>query len=148
MFQVVTEENIEEAAWIHELSWKESHQSFCSKEFIDAHTTSTQVEYIRNEMLEGKKFFLLNLNEEGGKGIVSVHNNLIENLYVLPNQQRKGYGKLLLKYAEKQCEGTPTLWILSNNDRARAFYLKNEYDFTGGRKELKGGLAELEMQLR
>ena len=146
MLQIVTEENIEEAALIHQLSWKESHQSFCSKEFIDAHTTSTQMEYIRNELLKGKRFFLLNLNEEGGKGIVSVHHNLIENLYVLPDQQRKGYGELLLKYAEKQCEGTPTLWILSNNDRAKAFYLKNGFDFTGERKELKGGLAELEMK--
>ena len=148
MFQVVTEENIEEAALIHLLSWQESHRGFCSKEFIDAHTISTQVEYIRSELQKGKSFFLLNLNEEGGKGIVSVHHNLIENLYVLPDQQRKGYGELLLKYAKEQCEGTPTLWILSNNDRARAFYLKNGYDFTGGRKELKGGLAELEMKLQ
>ena len=96
MLQIVTEENIEEAALIHQLSWKESHQSFCSKEFIDAHTTSTQMEYIRNELLKGKRFFLLNLNEEGGKGIVSVHHNLIENLYVLPDQQRKGYGTVKL----------------------------------------------------
>ena len=98
MFQVVTEENIEEAALIHLLSWQESHH------------------------------------------------NLIENLYVLPDQQGKGYGELLLKYAKEQCEGAPTLWILSNNDRAKAFYLKNRYDLTGGRKELKGDLAELEMQ--
>ena len=85
MFQVVTEENIEEAALIHLLSWQESHRGFCSKEFIDAHTISTQVEYIRSELQKGKRFFILNLNEEGGKGIVSVHHNLIENLYVLPD---------------------------------------------------------------
>jgi len=81
------------------------------------------------------------------KGIVSINHNLIENLYVLPNQQRKGYGTILLNYAEQKCEQCPFLWILSNNDRGRSFYQKHGYVFTGEKKELKGGLAELKMQM-
>lgn len=73
--------------------------------------------------------------------------NLIENLYVLPSEQCKGYGTKLLKYAEEKCQGIPKLWILSNNNAAKNLYVKHGYTFTGNVKPLKSELQELEMQL-
>ena len=50
MFALVTEENLEAAARVHALSWRESHKGFCSAEFVAAHTTARQMVYIRGEM--------------------------------------------------------------------------------------------------
>lgn len=144
MFQLVTEANIRAAAEIHAQSWRESHRSFCSPAFIEAHTTETQIEYIRKALSQGKVFYLLYLDSP--KGIVSVKGNLIENLYVHPTEQGRGYGTQLLRYAEGLCSDNPTLWALSNNQSAISLYLREGYEFTGNRRELRNDLAELEMQ--
>lgn len=144
MFHLVTESNLRTAAEIHGQSWRESHKSFCAPDFIQAHTTDAQMDYIRREIAQGKVFYLLTLDTP--KGIVSLHGSLIENLYVRPGEQRKGYGTQFLHYAEGLCRENPTLWILSNNNAARSLYLREGYVFTGNRKELKHGLAELEMR--
>mgnify|MGYP003294058001 CR=1 FL=1 len=143
MFELVTESNIDTAAEIHSVSWKESHKGFCSEKFVLAHTKERQRQYIENEIACGKQFYLL--VENGSKGIVSIKDNLIENLYVLPEEQRKGYGTKLLKYAEIICTGIPTLWILSNNKAAKNFYQKHGYIFTENKKFLNDELSELEM---
>ena len=83
----VTEDNIYEAAKIHSESWKESHKGFCSKEFVKAHTVKRQLEYLRNEIKDGKDIYMLIDNIP--VGIVSVKDSLIENLYVLPEIEMK-----------------------------------------------------------
>ena len=37
-FVEVTEQNIADAGCIHSESWKDSHRSFCSDEFVEKHT--------------------------------------------------------------------------------------------------------------
>ena len=144
-FSLVTDENISVAAQIHAVSWQESHESFCSPEFVALHTPKRQEEYLRGEMKAGKAFWML---EEAGEyvGLVSVWDGLIENLYVLPEQQNKGYGTRLLFYALEKCKGTPTLWILSNNDGARRLYERNGFELTGKSKRLSATLSEMEMR--
>jgi len=141
----VTESNMREAGKIHAESWKESHKSFCSEEFVARHTKEAQTEYIRSEMAKGKTFYML--IDHMPVGIVSVHNSLIENLYILPAEQRKGYGTVLLQYALQQCSGIPSLWILSNNERAGAFYKKHGFAASGKRKPLRNELFEAELVL-
>lgn len=141
----ITENNISEAGKIHSESWKESHKSFCSEEFIARHTEEAQTEYIRSEIAKGKDFYML-VNHKP-VGIVSLQNSLIENLYVLPTEQRKGYGTMLLQYALQQCNGVPSLWILSNNERAYAFYRKYGFVESGKRKQLRNDLFEIELIL-
>lgn len=102
------------------------------------------MKYIERELECGKQFYVL--IDTDAKGIVSIKDNLIENLYVLPSEQRKGYGTKLLHFAEQKCSSTPTLWILSNNEAAKNLYVKHGYIFTGNVKPLKNGLQELEMQ--
>ena len=109
----VDEASIAEAGRVHSESWKESHRSFCSAEFVEKHTPSVQAEYLLREMNAGKSIYML--IDKYPVGIVSVHGSLIENLYVLPSEQRKGYGSQLLHYAIQRCSGIPCLWILNNN---------------------------------
>ena len=142
MIVLVDESNIAAAGAVHAESWRDSH-GFCTPEFVAAHTAETQTEYLRREMAAGKDVFLL-LDPEP-VGIVSVHGDLIENLYVLPEKQGRGYGSELLAFAAARCAGTPRLWVLNINENARRLYERRGFRETGNRRELKGGLAELEM---
>ena len=122
----VTEENLSDAARIHSVSWQESHRAFCNEAFILKHDVEHQKEYIREKMKNGSKFYLL-YNKEP-VAVVSVKDELIEDLYVLPEQQNKGYGTHLLNYvvARIQAQGLqPSLWILENNHGAERLYLRN-----------------------
>ena len=89
-FVEVTELNTADAGRIHSESWKESHGRFCSDEFVEKHTSAAQVEYLCREMDAGKSIYML--IDEYPVGIVCVHGSMIENLYVLPSEQRNGYG--------------------------------------------------------
>lgn len=141
----ITENNICKAGEIHSESWKESHKGFCTDEFVARHTKEAQTEYIRSEIAKGKDFYML--VDYKPVGIVSVKSNLIENLYILPYEQRKGYGAKLLQYAIQQCTDVPSLWILSNNERANAFYKKHGFVESGKRKQLRNNLFEVELIL-
>ena len=142
-FVEVTEQNIADAGCIHSESWKESHRSFCSAEFVEKHTPAAQVDYLRREIVAGKHTYTL--IDEYPVGIVSVQSDLIENLYVLPSEQRKGYGTQLLEFAIHKCQGTPKLWILNINEGAYRLYTKQGFKETGNRKQLNGNLYEMEL---
>lgn len=144
MIVKVTEENLLQAARVHAKSWRESHRGFCTPEFVAAHTTRRQAEFLRRELETGKRVWML--IEDRPVGIVSVWGSLIENLYILPEEQGKGWGSKLLSFAQGQCSGVPTLWIRSNNRTARAFYLSRGWRFTGVEKALAREMAELEMK--
>ncbi len=145
-FELVSEQNIDAAAEIHSVSWKESHKDFCTYEFVQAHTKKRQRQYIEREMEIGKRFYLL--LDNGAKGIVSVTGDVIGDLYVLPSEQSKGYGTKLLEFAENMCSSKTKLWVLSNNARAIKLYKKLGYMFTDNKKILRDDLQELEMEKR
>ena len=78
----VDETNILQAAAIHSISWKESHRAFCTPDFIEKHTPDRQREYLLSKMNDGTRVFML--VDEEPVGVVSITDNLIEDLYVLP----------------------------------------------------------------
>ena len=141
----VNENNILEAATVHSISWKESHRSFCTEEFIEFHSPERQLSYIRNKIDSGSKFYLL--IEDAPIGIVSVTDSLIEDLYILPDEQNKGYGTTLLQFAIEKCESTPTLWILENNVNAERLYLRQGFKRTGNVNSITDRLDEIEFAL-
>lgn len=100
--------------------------------------------YLRRELAAGKMLFMLLCPDP--VGIVSVNVDLIENLYVLPSRQRQGHGTQLLAFAVSQCNGTARLWVLSNNETAYCFYVRNGFSETGNRKGLKPWLSEIELR--
>ena len=103
----VDKTNVFQASVVHSISWKESHRSFCTPTFIEMHTPHRQSEYLCQKMDNGSKIFML--VEETPIGIVSVTGNLIEDLYVLPDKQTRGYGTKLLQYAIEKATDIPTL---------------------------------------
>ena len=141
----VNEQNIMDAAIIHSISWRESHRDFCTPEFIEIHSPERQLRYIRDKMDKGTRFFML--VDEAPVGVVSVTENLIEDLYVLPEKQNMGYGTELLQFAVGQCPDTPSLWILENNVNAERLYRRMGFTKTGRINAITDELAEIEMAL-
>ena len=143
MIIAVDKTNLFQAAVIHAISWKESHRSFCAPDFVEMHTPERQQGYIGNKMKGGSKFYML--IEDEPIGIVSVKDGLIEDLYILPDKQKMGYGTKLLQFAIAQCTDTPTLWILENNANAKRLYHKMGFQETGRIHAITDGLAEIEL---
>lgn len=144
MIVLVTSENISDAAYIHSEAWKDSHKDFCSADFVAAHTPERQRLYLEKELETGKDIFML--TGEKPLGIVSVHKGLIENLYVLPSEQNKGYGSALLDYAVNSCGGR-RLWVLNINADARRLYIRRGFAESGETRQLSDKLWEIEMIL-
>ncbi len=146
MIKPVTQSDMMQAAIIHSESWKESHRNICSAEFVAIHTPERQKNYLESEIAKGAQLYML--IDEKPVGIVSVQGSLIENLYVLPDEQNKGYGTQLLEFAVEKCQELPLLMVLSTNDGARRLYERNGFQLTGNIVTHAGGMCELEMCLR
>ena len=97
MITPVDKTNIMQAAAIHAISWQASHRAFCAPDFVEKHTPERQLEYLQSKMKNGSKVYML--VDEKPVGIVSVTGSLIEDLYVLPDMQNRGYGTALLQFA-------------------------------------------------
>ena len=141
----VDETNLDTAARVHALSWRASHAEICAPAFLSVHTEERQQEYLRKKLQGGSWIFLL--TDDIPVGLVAVTGNQIEDLYVLPDQQGRGYGTALLVHAIRECAGTPTLWVLETNRRAIRFYERHGFQPTGRRNRENGPLAELEYAL-
>ncbi len=140
-----SEEDFRAAGTVLSEAWRASH-SFCGPDFLARHTPEERTEYLKAESQQGKRVFTI---ENGGKvlGLVSLCGSEIGDLYVLPEAQGLGYGRLLLDFAVRQAPETPTLWLLENNTAAQRFYEDAGFTFTG-RENRSGKLAEREMTLR
>ena len=142
MIVPVDQSNIQDAAAIHSVSWQESHRSFCTPDFIALHDCCRQEEYLREKMKAGTQIYML--IDQQPVGIVSLTGNLIEDLYILPDMQNRGYGTELLHFIIHQCTGKPTLWILENNKGAERLYKRNGFKPTGKRNIITNKLDEIE----
>ncbi len=145
MIVLVDEQNLSHAARIHSVSWQESHRSFCTPDFISLHSSARQEEYLRRKMKDGAHVYML--IDRRPVGIVSLTGNLIEDLYILPDMQNRGYGTELLRFIVHQCPGKPTLWILENNAGAERLYQRYGFRPTGKRNAITGKLDEIEFVL-
>ena len=145
MIVIVDESNLLEAAAIHSISWQDSHRSFCAPDFVALHTPEHQREYLREKMNAGSRVYML--VKDRPVGVVSVTGSLIEDLYILPEMQNKGYGTELLQFAIGLCPDVPTLWILENNEGAARLYRRMGFKETGRMNAITDRLAEIEFAL-
>lgn len=144
MIVKVTEENLYAAGFVHSVSWQESHRKLCTPDFLAKHTPERQSYELAKALRQGEKAYLL-LSQKRPVGIISICENLIENLYILPDEQNKGYGSKLLSFALKQCTGTATLWILNTNKGACRLYSSFGFRKTGNCHQLSEHIFEFEM---
>lgn len=140
-----TEEDFRAAGAVLSEAWQASH-GFCSPDFLARHTPEERTEYLEAGGRQGKRVFTI-ANGSKALGLVSLCGSEIVDLYVLPEAQGLGYGRLLLDFAVRQAPGDPTLWLLENNAAAQRFYENAGFAFTG-RENRSGKLTEREMSLQ
>ncbi len=138
------EKNLDAAAAVHAEAWRDSHRGFCSAEFVSLHTQARQKDYIKGKMNSGSRFYLLITDRP--VGIVSVAGSLIEDLYVLPGEQNRGFGTALCLFAAAQITGSAFLWTLENNTGAARLYRRLGFRETGRRQNVSGPLFEIEWE--
>lgn len=143
----VDADSLDEAGAVHAAAWQASHRAFCTPEFVARHTPQRQARYLSEKLAKGSRLFMLRLD---GKaiGVVTVSRSLIEDLYILPECQNRGFGTMLLRYAVRQCADAPTLWILENNTEAERLYRREGFAPTGRRNAIADKLDEVEFELR
>ena len=142
----VTENNVRDAAEIYAPSWRDAHKDCCKKECIEKHTVEYVTTFLLNQIKQDKDMYML--IDEIPVGIVSIKDNMIENLYVHPNSQYKGYGTKLLLFALSKCDSEAVLWVRDNNIKACNLYEKYGFKRTGDFHVLskEKNISEVEMK--
>lgn len=90
--------------------------------FIEHHNDNN----IINDIMQNRVFICFDL-EHNIVGTVTIKENEILRLFVLPNHQGKGYGRELLDYAEKSILNNYSEVIIDASFPAKGIYLKRGY---------------------
>ena len=90
--------------------------------FSDYHSD----ERILNDIVDGKVYLL----EADGSfvGTVTISGNEITRLFVLPQHQRNGYGKMLMDYAEELIGKDNETIVLDSSFPGKRMYIKRGYE--------------------
>ena len=123
----VNKTNITDAAKVYMESWKDSHKDICSSEFIKKHDFDYMLNFLK-ENIKQKYDIFIDFYDEIPVGIVGINpkDEEICLLYVLPNEQGKGFGTELLEFALSKCKN-PYITVLDTNKKAIDFYLKKGF---------------------
>ncbi len=84
---------------------------------------------IENDIENGNVYLCLN-NDDKAVGTVTIKENAICRLFVLPDYQGNGYGRELLSFTEKKISEKHSTIILDASLPAKAIYLKRGYSST------------------
>jgi GNAT superfamily N-acetyltransferase len=134
-----TEENIQEIITIANLTWHETYKEIISQEQIAYMLNLFYSESTMTQQMGNPKhhFWIIKDNEKilgythCIEEVNDAHSLKISKLYVLPNQQGKGIGKLLLMFVENACFGLGKNRLILNvnrNNPAKKFYLKMGFE--------------------
>lgn len=85
-----------------------------------------RIENIINDIASGSIYILINGNSET-VGTITINNNEINRLFVLPEHQGNGYGSLLLDFAEKRIFESYGKIVISASLPAKQIYLRRGY---------------------
>ena len=85
------------------------------------HTLEEDHWFVEHQLIRAGTVFLV---EEGGRAVAmcALKEGFVEQLYVLPESQGKGIGRLLINRCKEQSPTGLQLWCFQQNDRALAFY--------------------------
>jgi GNAT superfamily N-acetyltransferase len=66
-------------------------------------------------------------NDERIVGFICLGGDVVEQLYVEPEEQRRGVGAALLELAKRERPERLELWVFQQNDGARRFYERHGF---------------------
>lgn len=90
------------------------------------HTFEEDCQYFQSVILENNDVYVI---EADGRvaGFIAIAGDFVDQLYIHPDFQRRGLGKLLLDYAKRLSPEHVWLYTLQINVNGRAFYEKNGF---------------------
>lgn len=122
--QLLTDEILDELLAVWEKSVHSSHH-FLKEEDIEYFKP-----LIRNQYFQVVELFVIQ-NEYGQTAaFMGLSDDMLEMLFVLPEEQGNGYGKALVNYAVNQCH-IYKVDVNEENEQAYHFYLRMGYKVVG-----------------
>ena len=112
--------------YITELTISEVYPRYYPKGAVDFFIEHHNEEEILND-IKKNRVFLCSDASRNAIGTVTVKDNEICRLFVLPVHQGKGYGREMLDFAEKRISGQYSKIVLDASLPAKQIYLKRGY---------------------
>lgn len=145
---------------VHAAAWKQAYVDIMPQEFLNTITTQNcSNEFLKNSNNTLMRYYIVYLLDKPvGILYISLSNavNLknisgeILALYILKDSCGKGYGTVTIDFAVHQLKSLSCkkiiLWVLECNKKARKFYERNGFLFTGVKRVIYIGKAFTQMQ--
>jgi len=126
-----TADDIETIATIHIACWRAAYRGILPDAHLDALDLDERIGRWR-KWIDGNVFVAM--DDDRIIGFSRVKDGEISHVYVDPNHQRSGAGRLLLRAVVDASGGHASLWVLEDNHPARAFYEAQGFVHDGRRK--------------
>jgi ribosomal protein S18 acetylase RimI-like enzyme len=123
--------DIESIATVHIACWRATYRGILPDAHLDALNLDERIARWRT-WIDADVFVAI--DDDRIIGFSRVKDGEISHVYVDPQRQRSGAGRLLLRAVVDAAGGNAVLWVLEENHRARAFYEANGFSFDGTRK--------------
>jgi putative acetyltransferase len=110
-----------ELAKVFKLSFRHTFPNF-----KEIHSVEEDLKFFAEVIFKKDQIFIAEENQKI-LGFIAFNSEFIDQLYVLPEAQRRGIGSRLLKFAQ---DFSPhlKLWTFQENQRAQAFYKKHGFN--------------------
>ena len=119
------EDDAEAIAGVHVETWRDAYAGLLPQEVLDGLSRRQQMRRwrraIRNPEAELGQVFVAEEAEIAGFGSASRERGEITTLYVRPDAQRQGVGRMLFRRLAEFLDGPVSLWVLDGNP-ATGFY--------------------------
>ena len=130
--------------YVHSTAWKQTYMDIFPTEYLKQDTPQKRTEEFLSSTDEGNMYFIL-YEEDMAVGMMKVLKDSdatyeISALYLLKEYRNKGYGRQAVAYLDEVLKPKKLfLWVLKENEKARYFYEKNGFGFTGKIREISRG---------
>ncbi len=132
--RLAREGDAEAIAGVHVETWRDAYAGLLPQEVLDGLSRRRQMRRwrraIRNPEAELGQVFVAVTNGIAGFGSACPGTGEITTLYVRPDAQRQGVGRMLFRRMAEFLEGPVSLWVLDGNPAA------GFYERLGGRPDL------------
>lgn len=153
-----TLDDIDILGQIHAESWQQAYKNIISDLVLADFTAKKRADRFKKVMSEsGEENYMLLVDNQpvGFTSIGSSRDDDFSNntgeiwgIYLAPDHWRKGYGSKLFNWAEYELKSrgykSIALWVLKDNNQARSFYEKHNYNKESRREIITIGNNKLE----
>jgi len=157
---VIREATVEDAktiSFIGVTSWKSAYNGIVPNEYLDSLSVEKREKYLEKSMMIPTNRFAIAELDGKAVGMICFYPTQcetptegeweLEALYLLPEYWKRGIGRALIQYALHYMRGNHAsvcnLWVLADNQRARGFYEKIGFKYTGVEKTITIGGKDL-----